>query len=127
MHHIFKKYHSELTHYYSEVPQFHIENILAYYSPCKSYPKTHLSKTKRDRPYILSRNTKMILKTTHNDIYSLTVLQPHIHEILQQKVILCFLKVSCEATARTIPSHPLNRSFRLPMIESLSPYTITYI
>ena len=68
----------------------------------------------------------MILKTTYNEIYTLTIHQIHKNEILLPKMILRFTWVSCEATSHTIPSDTLKRSFRLPTIRSFSLNTISY-
>ena len=48
--------------------QLHVEHSLTCNLLTKSYPKTHLNNTKRDRPYTLCRHTYVILKTTYNEI-----------------------------------------------------------
>ena len=57
------------------IPSSHSEHLLAYHPLTKSYPKTHLSKTNRGLSYTLSKHTYIILKTTYDEINTLTVHQ----------------------------------------------------
>ena len=51
------EYSSKPMSSYSKLLQCYSERLLAYNPPIKGYTKIHLSKSKRDHPYTLSRHT----------------------------------------------------------------------